>query len=137
MKKVIDSYKIELLLLTRQFESWLFLLLAFFSIFSHFISRLQTFDPGGALISTAFIIQGGIFASMILGLSLIQKEAFYWSDEMFYALPNGYSSKIIAKCLTLISIITVLICISLIGLFVLFGYIVAAELKWRKADGIA
>lgn len=122
MRKIIDSYIIEVLLITRHFASWLFLLMFLFSIFSHLIGWVQMYNPGGALTSTAFIIQGGIFASMILGLSLIQKEEYCWSDEMFYALPKGFSSKIIAKCLVLISIIIMFICVSQIGVFVLFRY---------------
>ncbi len=120
MKKIIDSYIIELRLLNRYYGSWFFLLLSLFVIFYHSIFDLQRSDPGGALISTAFIIQGGMFACMILGVYLVQKEAFYWCDEVFDVLPNGQSSKIIAKCLTLISIILAFTCISLIEIYVIF-----------------
>ncbi|PKM47540.1 MAG: hypothetical protein CVV03_02680 [Firmicutes bacterium HGW-Firmicutes-8] len=120
MRKITDSWKIELVLLVRNFWTWIFLLLALVSVGLQFNSRLQLFDPGGALISTAFIIQGGIFVSMILGLSLVQRESVTSSNEMFYVLPNGYSSKIVGKCLALLTAIIVFIILSVMILYFLF-----------------
>ncbi|MDD2402445.1 MAG: hypothetical protein PHD60_09635 [Clostridia bacterium] len=133
MRKIINSYIIELLLFIRHWESWVFLILTFLSVSYHFISSFRLFDPGGALISTAFIVQGGIFASMILGLSLVQNEVFCWSDEMFYVLPNGYSSKIISKFLVLLSVIIMFNGISVIILYLIFGYYdVSSAFYWKS-----
>jgi len=120
MHKIISSYKIEITLLFRSLLIKLCFIFTVSFVLLHFIKRFESFDAGGALISTAFIIQGGIFASMILGLLLIQKESYYWTDEVFFTLSDEYYSKEIGKCLALLTCITLLSGIVLILLNIFF-----------------
>lgn len=122
LSKIVNSYIIEVKLMLRTIWTWIFLLLALINVGILFVSRLEMFDPGGALISTAFIIQGGIFVSMILGFSLIKEEAVCSADELFNLLPDGYISKIGAKCLALLTAITFFIILTIAILYYLFWF---------------
>lgn len=120
MDKIISCWKIELLILFRNVWTWATLLLSLTMVGIQFYSRVVTDDPGGALISTAFIVQGGLFVSMIFGLYLIRSEVLSSSDEMFYVIPNGYSGKLFGKCLALLSAIVLFIFLSVLILYLLY-----------------
>jgi len=122
MNKIIDSYKTEIKLISRTIWTWVVLVLALINVWILFQGRLQSFDPGGALIASAFIIQGGIFVSLILGFTLIKEEAVCSAEEVFFALPGAHAAKMWAKCLTLLTVIAVFIVLSVLVLYTLFAF---------------
>lgn len=117
----------------RSLGSLIFLILAIASFALHFISRFKSFDPGGALTSTAFLIQGGMFASMILGLYLMRNESHHWAEEVIFALPEGFSAKIIAKFLTLLTVVTFVNFIAITIFYILLHITNSNELLYQKS----
>ncbi|MBN2908837.1 hypothetical protein JQC72_04775 [Polycladomyces sp. WAk] len=82
-----------------------------------FQAYLELSNPAGSLKSTAFIIQGGIFVSMVLGLTLVKRESVSYSEEMFYVISQAYWMKMIGKVLTLMGTI---VCFTVLSLFLLY-----------------
>jgi hypothetical protein len=115
--KIVSAWKVEMRLLLRSGWTWIFLAASIVAVFVQFQTYLQWHDPGGALKSTAFIIQGGIFVSMILGLTLVKREVLSLSDEMFFVISEGYIVKVVGKWFALL---TAVACFSLLSLFLLW-----------------
>ncbi|WP_054949131.1 hypothetical protein [Numidum massiliense] len=119
--KIIDAWKIELTLLRRNVFVWLVLLLSLPVLALHY-NRLLPQDPGDALTSTAFIIQGGMIASMMLGFSLMNSENATASAEVFRVLPNGFLVKACGKCLALLTAVIAFCLVALAVLYTVYAF---------------
>lgn len=124
----ISSWKIELRLITRSRWTWIMLALGLAMVGIQFFSRMGTDDPGLALHSTAFIVAGGIFVSLVAGLALIRREQADAAEEVFGVLPAGPSSKAGGKVLALLTMVAAFLALSLCAVFALFA--------WREVPGV-
>jgi hypothetical protein len=116
MLKIINSLKIDLLGFTRSKLTWIFLIISILLTGYGFYSRLP-FDPGRALTSSAFVIQSGIFVTMILGYSLVRREIDHNCSEVFYTIAKGLKYKLIGKILTLLTLALLFSLVSTLTLF--------------------
>ncbi|MFC4775914.1 hypothetical protein ACFO9Q_03865 [Paenibacillus sp. GCM10023252] len=107
MNKVVNSVALELSMLFRNWICWIVYVLGLGEFGFIVFMRLASSDIGGALTATGAVIQGGVFAFLILGYFLIRKETANHSDEVFNSIKSGFIIKGISK------IITILVCVLL------------------------
>lgn len=117
MKKIFNCFFIELKLLKRNYIGLIAVVLSFLYVAIHFYGRGM--GPGDALASTAFIVQGGILVSMVLGVYLWSREEKSFSEEVFSSIYKGQVSKIIGKVLTIffVDFLYCFVCYIILSLF--------------------
>lgn len=133
MKKIISSFYVEIFLLFRSNWTYVFFAISILLVALHFHVRLDLHDPGNTLNASAFIVQGGIFVSLLFGVQLTTAEKLTDSDEVFETIENGYLSKTIGKiCVVSFSII-IFNFVSLIVLYVMYWKHGVPAIFYREA----
>ncbi|SEN39824.1 hypothetical protein [Lihuaxuella thermophila] len=118
--KTINSWKVEMLLISRSLWTWLVFVAAAIVVVIQYQTHLEMNDPGRAVTSTAFIVLGGLFASMILGLTLVRNEHVSSSYELFHVIDRGYFAKIWGKWLALLTCVVTFSAIAALILFCMY-----------------
>lgn len=99
--KWLDSVLIELRLTFRSVLVWVALLAVLAMLFQIIFSRVLNTDIGGALTSTAAIVQCGIFAFLTIGFSMIRRERAVSADEVFQSIDGAVFIKWVAKIISI------------------------------------
>jgi hypothetical protein len=111
-EKIKNSIILELILLKRNYFFWIISLLIFLFIPLQSYFAILEENPGGALTSSSYVVQCGIFIFLFFGKVIHHRERASISEELFNVLPSGYTAKIYAKLCTLIIIIIAFFVIS-------------------------
>ncbi|OYD08989.1 hypothetical protein [Paludifilum halophilum] len=133
MKQALDSWKIELRLLSRNYWSWIVLILTGIYIIFGFPEFLLQYDPGRTLMGSAYVVVGGILIFLIYGWSLIHKEKESQIEEVIESLPHGIRGKILGKGLALVSVVALSMSYSMILVFYRFYKADVLSIFWVKA----
>ncbi|ASS76533.1 hypothetical protein CIG75_17250 [Tumebacillus algifaecis] len=133
MNTFLSSFAVEIKLLRRNYWTWLFFFLLVTYVGYTFSFFMGEKDPGGTLVASAFIVQVGIFVSLLLGLSLVRREYFSSSEEIFLSLANGFRSKILGKLAALWSILTLFLASTLLVLYGFYFRADVAAVFYQKA----
>ncbi|EIT84476.1 hypothetical protein A374_15162 [Fictibacillus macauensis ZFHKF-1] len=102
--------KVEWLLVKRRPWTWLVLLLFISATSFHFFLRFKEGSVGGALTSSAFLVQGGLFVSLGFGYYSVNLEKASSAEELFGTLPYGKQAKILGKLSLLILLALFAVC---------------------------
>ncbi|SDX10985.1 hypothetical protein SAMN05444487_11077 [Marininema mesophilum] len=105
MKKVIESWRIELTLLARNYWFWVVLVAIGAYISFGFPGFLLVYDPGRAFMGSSYLVVGGILVSLLYGWNLTKEEVTNHMEEIVLCLSKGYSSKVIGKVLVLLTVV--------------------------------
>ncbi|MFD2169657.1 hypothetical protein [Tumebacillus lipolyticus] len=133
MSKILSSFSVEIKLLRRSYWTWLFFFLSLAFIGYTFLFFMQEKDPGGMLVASAFVVQGGIFVSLLLGLSLARREQITSSEEIYLSLPDGFGAKIIGKVAALCSLLLLFLVSTLLMLYAFYLQADVATALYKQA----
>lgn len=120
MTKIINSAKIELLLMHRNYWSYLILIGSLLYFGSQSLELVQSYQPGESLNGTAYIIQACIFLFITYGILLVKQELSNESNEVFATIPNGLRVKYIGKIIHIVMTAFSFCFLHLILLFAIF-----------------
>ncbi|MFC5402600.1 ABC transporter permease [Cohnella soli] len=119
--KILNSMKIEIILIIRRIWFWAAMIVPCLIFGLILNDKLNMFDPGGALISSAYIVQAGIFLFLMLGFELVRREKNSNCDEVITAMPGAKSAKLWGKLISITLGIIVFTVLSFIILFVFYS----------------
>ncbi|WP_434748183.1 hypothetical protein [Paenibacillus amylolyticus] len=119
-KKILDSVLIELRLTFRSVLVWFAFLSVLVILFRIIYLRIIDIDIGGALTSTAAIVQCGIFVFLTIGFSMIRRERVVSVDEVFHSLEGAVLIKWVAKIISIFIFSAITLCCILIGLYFIY-----------------
>lgn len=118
--KWLDSVLIELRLTFRSVLVWVALLAVLAMLFQIIFSRVLNTDIGGALTSTAAIVQCGIFAFLTIGFSMIRREWAVSADEVFQSIDGAVFIKWVAKIISIFTSAAIILFFILVGLYFIY-----------------
>ncbi|MFE0557495.1 hypothetical protein ACFW1P_16460 [Paenibacillus sp. NPDC058910] len=120
MTKIINSAKIELLIMHRNYWSYFILISSLLYFGSSSLDLVQSHQPGESLNGTAYIIQACIFLFITYGIFLVKEEFSNESDEVFATIPNGLREKYIGKLIHIVMTVLFFCFLHLVLLFIIF-----------------
>ncbi|GGM42924.1 hypothetical protein GCM10011351_31080 [Paraliobacillus quinghaiensis] len=90
------------------------------TLFYHYL--FLDYAPGETLSRSSFVVQGGIFVSMVLGVQIIRLEEKEKVDELLRSIQFGPLHKILGKSLFFLALILVFSLLSLFSLFLMLYF---------------
>lgn len=119
-KKWQDSVRIELRLTFRSVLVWIALISVLATLFRIIYFRVLNTDIGGALTSTAAIVQCGIFAFLTIGFSMIRRERTVSADEVFQSIDGAVFVKWVAKVISIFITAAIILFFIVVGLYFIY-----------------
>lgn len=109
--KIAKSKKITLLLLLLSF---------FYNIFFFYLFIVGDRDPAEALVRSSFIVQGGILASMMIGVYLSTIERKVGLEELIETISHAKFRKNVGKILFFLSFVFLYLLLNILALMTMF-----------------
>lgn len=105
MTRLINSVKIDLFILSRRWFFWVSISMLIAGLEYIVWGRLGNGDAGGALTSTAAIVQIGMLYFSLIGFYLVRQEKTSNMSEIVNTISRGYIHKYISKFITVLLLI--------------------------------
>lgn len=109
--KIAKSKKITLLLLLLSF---------FYNIYFFYVFIVGDRDPAEALVRSSFIVQGGILASMMIGVYLSTIERKVGLEELIETISHAKFRKNVGKILFFLSFVFLYLLLNILALMTMF-----------------
>lgn len=134
MGKILESWKLEVLLLFRNIYFWIISLIFIIFIGVMFYTELFKYhNPGGALTISAYVVQAGILFFMIFAFYSVRLESKSLCEDTFFCISSGHFYKIMGKLLLLLTTIILFTIISVVELWFFYWKYRVSDLFYIKS----
>ncbi|MBO2944160.1 hypothetical protein JJQ72_09295 [Paenibacillus sp. F411] len=119
VNKVMNSIKFDLMILLRRWFFWISFILLIIGLLYIVWFRLVSGDAGGALTSSAAVVQIGMLYFSIIGFYMVRQDNTNQMSELVNTISMGYLHKFISKfvCVVFLIVGYALLSLSIILLF--------------------
>lgn len=121
MLKVLSAFKIIWkIFIQNKMLMILFFVSIFYNVYFFYSYLFSSFEPGEALVRSSFTVQGGILATIVIGIQLSRLEERTKFSEVLSTIYNGFLFSTLGKILFFVNLIFIYVLINMCVLLTMF-----------------